>query len=163
MVNGGGDSITPPMAGLEHVLKSWTKDHLAGQLLRYLLVAGAGYLFALITYALALHIGIGPYTAVAITFVLNGLFNFVGFRIWAFLPSGRRPVGELARFCVVASGSLLVNYASFAIFYELVMLPALLAQAMAIAVAAPFGFVANRRWTFRAGQAAANANAAPTR
>jgi putative flippase GtrA len=150
------------MAGREHLLKKWTKDHLAGQLLRYLLVAGAGYLFALAVYASALNVGINPYAAVAITFALNGLFNFVGFRIWTFQPSGRRPTGELARFCVVASGSLLVNYASFAIFYELVELPALLAQAMAIAVAAPFGFVANRQWTFRAEPAAGGVDVTPT-
>lgn len=119
------------------------------QLLRYVVVAGLGYCFAVGVYALELAIGVPEYPAVAVVFVLNGLFNFVGVRLWAFPPSGQKAHRDLGRFAVVAGGSLIINYTSFYLLFSVADLPALLAQALAIAIAAPFGFIANRLWSFR--------------
>jgi putative flippase GtrA len=119
------------------------------QLVRYAIVAGVGYLLALAVYAGELAVGVRPYPAVAVIFVLNGIFNFVGVRRWAFPPSGRTPRSEGLRFTCVAALSLVVNYSCFACLYSLAGVPATLAQAVAIAVAAPVGFVANRLWSFR--------------
>ncbi len=122
---------------------------LAGQLFRYLVVGACGYLLAVGSYAAATAIGVPAYPAVAAAFVLNGAFNFTLFRLWAFPPSGRPVTGELRRFSLVALASLTVNYAAFATLYSLAGVPAVPAQAMAIVVATPVGFLANRAWSFR--------------
>jgi putative flippase GtrA len=124
------------------------------QFVRYGIVAGAGYVLAVAIYALALAVGVPPYTAIIVAFVLNGLFNFTMLRRWAFPSTGRPARSELHRFAAVAVGSLMINYGSFALLYSVLGLPPTLAQAMAITVAAPFGFVANRLWSFRVGRAA---------
>jgi putative flippase GtrA len=126
-------------------------EHAIEQLVRYLIVGGCGYVLAMALYAGGLAIGVPAYPAVAIVFVLNGAFNFTLFRLWAF-PASRRGVdSELRRFCVVALGSLAVNYASFALLYSAAGMPAVPAQALAIVIATPVGFLANRQWSFRAG------------
>ena len=51
----------------------------------------------------------------------------------------------------VAALSLVVNYSTFALLYTVAGLPALLAQALAIIVAVPVGFIANRNWSFASG------------
>ena len=123
-------------------------ERATNQLVRYVVVAGLGYCFAVGVYALELAIGVPEYPAVAGVFVLNGRFNFVGVRLWAFPPSGQKAHRDLGRFAVVAGGSLIINYTSFYLLFSVAGLPALLAQALAIAIAAPLGFVANRLWSF---------------
>ncbi|MGO8904813.1 MAG: GtrA family protein [Solirubrobacteraceae bacterium] len=122
----------------------------SAQLVRYGIVAGCGYLFAVAFYTGELAIGVAPYVALGVAFVLNGLFNFALIRLWAFPPSGRGVRSDLTRFCVVAAVSFAVNYASFAILYSAVGLAATTAQRLAILIAAPVTFLANRLWAFRA-------------
>lgn len=119
------------------------------QALRYLVVGGCGYVLAVAAYAGLIAAGSPAYASVIVVFVLNGLFNFAMVRLWAFPPSGRRAHHDLGRFCVVAGGSLVINYGTFAVLYSGLHLPATLAQGIAIAVAAPFGFLANRLWSFQ--------------
>jgi putative flippase GtrA len=138
-----------PIALVRNHLQGPADDRAFAQLVRYGVVASLGYLFAVVVYALQLAIGVPAYPAVAVVFVLNGLFNFVGVRLWAFPPSGKQAHHDLGRFVVVAAGSLVINYTAFYLLFSVADLPALLAQAVAIAVAAPFGFVANRLWSFR--------------
>lgn len=129
-----------------------SRDHVVGQAARYVAVAGTGLVVALLIFALQIELGVNEYAAVLSTFVINGVFNFVGFRLWAFPRSGYRPVGEVGRFTTVAIGSLGINYSVFAVSFDVVGLSALPAQTVAIAVAAPIGFMANRLWTFKAGR-----------
>jgi putative flippase GtrA len=120
------------------------------QILRYGTVAATGYLFAIALYSGELAVGVTPYTALGIAFILNGLYNFVLMRLWVF-PSTRRPAHrDLARFGAVATLSLTVNYASFGALYSLIGLHPATAQRIAILIAAPVTFVANRQWSFRA-------------
>lgn len=119
------------------------------QFLRYGIVAGLGYLLAISSYSGELAIGIAPYVALGIAFVLNGLFNFAMLRIWAFPPSGRSARSDLLRFCLVAVGSFLVNYATFALLYSAIGLGATTSQRVGILVAAPVTFLGNRAWSFR--------------
>jgi putative flippase GtrA len=118
------------------------------QMMRYGAVVGSGYLLVIAFYANELAIGIAPYAALGIAFVLNGLYNFTLIRFWAFPPSGRRLRSDLGRFGLVAALSLVVNYASFAILYSIVAIGALTAQRLAIFIAAPVTFFANRFWAF---------------
>ena len=119
------------------------------EVVRYGIVVSCGYLLAIGLYAAELDLGVPAYPALGIVFVLNGLFNFSLLRIWAFPPSGRSVGSDLRRFCVVATASLIVNYASFALLYSVVGLRATTAQRLAILIAAPVTFLANRLWSFQ--------------
>ncbi len=124
-------------------------ERLTGQLLRYGIVAGSGYLLAIAFYSGELAVDIPPYMGLGVAFVLNGLYNFALIRLWAFPPSGRSVRSDLSRFCVVAAGSFVVNYASFAALYSGLGLAAATSQRLAILIAAPVTFFANRLWSFR--------------
>lgn len=119
-----------------------------GQIARYVVVAASGYLLAVLVYSVELAFGISPYLALGVVFSLNGLFNFALLRAWAFPPSGRSLRSDLSRFCIVASVSFLVNYASFAVLYSAVSMRPATAQRLAIVIAAPVTFFANRLWSF---------------
>jgi len=125
-------------------------EHPIAQLVRYGMVALSGYALAIVLYIGELAIGIAPYVAFGIVFVINGIFNFSLVRVWAFPPSGRRIHNDLGRFCVVAAASFVVNYASFAVLYSAVGLHPAVAQRLSILIAAPVTFLANRLWSFRA-------------
>lgn len=137
------------MERLTQTLRRPPDDDPRGQAARYLIVAGCGYVLAMVLYVAELAVGMPPYPAIAFVFVANGVFNFVMVRLWAFPPSGRRARSDMTRFWVVAAGSLIVNYSSFAMLYSGLGMPPAIAQAIAIAIAAPFGFLANRLWSFR--------------
>jgi putative flippase GtrA len=138
-----------------------TVNDVLGQLVRYLIVGGCGYVLAVACYAGALAIGVPPYPAVVIVFALNGVFNFTLFRRWAFPRSGNRVGTEARRFAVVALVTLAANYAVFGALYSLAGLPPLAAQALAIVAVTPIGFVANRSWSF--GRAASAGDGRPAR
>ncbi len=142
------------MESIDGLLRAAPSEKVIGQLVRYGIVAGSGYLLAIAFYSGELVIGIAPYLALGIAFVLNGLYNFTLMRLWAFPPSRRGMRSDLGRFCSVAALSLMVNYASFAVLYSGVDLAATMAQRLAILIAAPITFVANRLWSFRAHQSA---------
>jgi putative flippase GtrA len=133
-----------------------TPSHaVAGQLLRYGIVVACGYLVAISVYAGELDVGVDPYPALALAFALNALFNFSLLRVWAFPPSGRTLASDLRRFGVVATASFGVNYSCFALLYSIAGLQAAVAQRLAILIAAPVTFLANRMWSFRAGTSVA--------
>lgn len=125
--------------------------HPAGQIVRYGIVVGCGYLLAISFYSGELALGIFPYVGLGVAFVLNGLFNFFLIRSWAFPPSGRGLRSDLRRFSTVAAGSFVVNYASFAVLYSVLGVEAATSQRLAIVIAAPATFLANRLWSFRTG------------
>jgi putative flippase GtrA len=133
----------------EHILHGTHRESVVGQMLRYGMVAVSGYVLAIVCYAGELDFGVSPYPALGVAFVLNGLFNFALIRVWAFPPSGRSVCSDLVRFCAVAAVSFVVNYSSFAVLYSAIGLRAVTAQRIAILIAAPVTFVANRLWSFR--------------
>jgi putative flippase GtrA len=138
----GGQSI-------RRVLRLSPSNHAPTQVVRYGIVAGCGYLLAIAFYAGELEVGVEPYVALGVAFVANGVFNFLLVRLWAFPPSGRGIGSDLSRFCVVAAASFIVNYASFAVLYSAIGLVATTSQRLAIIIAAPVTFMANRLWSFR--------------
>jgi putative flippase GtrA len=140
------------LRSVEWLLGSDADTRIVKQLVRYGIVAGSGYVLAIAFYTGELSIGIQPYLALGIAFALNGLYNFSLVRRWAFPASGRRFRHDLARFGLVAFLSLLVNYASFAVLYSIIGLHPATAQRIAILIAAPITFAANRLWSFRAAQ-----------
>lgn len=140
------------MERVRQVLLLRPAGHPTVQVIRYGLIAGCGYLLAIAFYSGELAVGIGPYPALGIAFVLNGLFNFAFIRIWAFPPSGRTVRSDLARFGIVAAISFVFNYASFAVLYSVIGIGASTSQRLAILIAAPVTFLLNRLWSFRSHQ-----------
>jgi putative flippase GtrA len=134
----------------ERIARPAPGSGVVGQLVRYGIVAASGYLLAIAFYSGELAVGVPPYLALGVAFVVNGLYNFALVRLWAFPPSGRSVRSDLGRFCVAAGVSLIVNYGSFAILYSSVGLHATTAQRIAILIAAPVTFLVNRLWSFRA-------------
>jgi putative flippase GtrA len=122
----------------------------AGQLTRYVIVGACGYLLAMALYAVEIAAGVDAYVAVPPVFVANGLFNFFLNRHWSFPRSGLPLRTELGRFCVVAVGSLAVNYTSLYLLHGVAGLPPVPAQALAIVIATPVGFLGNKLWSFNA-------------
>ncbi len=154
------------MSRVRRLVGAATREHAIGQIVRYGVVAGTGYLLAIGLYSGELALGIAPYVALGIAFVLNGVFNFMLMRVWVFPRSGRRAHIEFGRFCIVAAVSFVVNYTSFAVLYSGIGLHATTAQRLAILIAAPVTFFANRLWSFRGtaipGRAQADREAAAT-
>jgi len=120
------------------------------ELLRYLVVGGCGYVLAVVLYAAQIAAGASPYAAVPLAFVANGLFNFALNRAWSFPASGRPVRSELARFGVIALASLVVNYSVLFVLHGVAGMAPVPAQALAIVVALPVGFLGNKHWSFGA-------------
>jgi putative flippase GtrA len=120
------------------------------QLVRFVIVGACGYLLAMAIYSVEIAAGVSAYAAVPAAFVINGLFNFSLNRRWTFPPSGRSVQSELARFCAVAVLSMVVNYAALYALHDGADLAAIPAQALAIIVATPVGFLGNKLWSFGA-------------
>ena len=120
------------------------------QLARYIVVGACGYVLAMALYAGEIAAGVDPYVAVPPVFVANGLFNFFLNRHWSFPASGLPLRKELRRFCVVALGSLAVNYTSLYLLHDVAGVAAVPAQAVAIAIATPVGFLGTKLWSFNA-------------
>lgn len=115
---------------------------------RYVVVGGFGYAVNLVVFAVAVRlVGLDEYVALAPAFVLNTLSNFLLNRWWTF--GSRAPLGaELGRFTAVAALLLVTNYTTFHVFFSVLGLPDIAAQALAIVVGLPIGFTINRLWTF---------------
>jgi putative flippase GtrA len=137
------------MVRLKRLLRDPPSGNPAIQFVRYGIIAGSGYLLAIVSYSGELALGIAPYPALGVAFMLNGLYNFALLRRWAFPPSGRTASSDLRRFCGAAGASFAVNYASFAVLYSAVGLLASTSQRLAILIAAPVTFLVNRLWSFR--------------
>jgi putative flippase GtrA len=135
-------------ASIEHAARGGA---ITREIVRYGMVVACGYLLAIAFYSGELHVGVPPYVALGGAFVANGLFNFALFRAWVFPPSGRSVGSDLGRFCGAAALSAVVNYSSFAVLYSVIGMHATTAQRLAILIAAPVTFLANRLWSFRAG------------
>ncbi|MHB2000819.1 MAG: GtrA family protein [Solirubrobacteraceae bacterium] len=142
--------LTRAVRQLVEILRGPPVAHPLNQVVRYGIVVGCGYLLAIALYSGELRIGIPPYAGLGIAFVANGLFNFALVRVWAFPPSGRGLRSDFGRFCTVAAGSFGVNYASFAVLYSGLTVGAATSQRLAIIIAAPVTFLANRLWSFQA-------------
>ncbi|HKJ35660.1 MAG TPA: GtrA family protein [Solirubrobacterales bacterium] len=116
--------------------------------MRYGLVAASGYVLALALFAVMVEVGISPYVAAPVVFVANGAYNFLLFRAFSF-PAGSMAAGsQVGRFVGVAGVSLVVNYGVLYALYGVLGVDPVPAQAVAVATAAPVGFLGNKLWTF---------------
>jgi putative flippase GtrA len=120
---------------------------LESQFLRFCTVGASGYAVNLAVYAALLAAGLHYLAAAAISFFVAALSNYVLNRVWTFRTSRAPVLGQGARALTVSALSLGANQ-----LFLLVLVAAgagnLAAQAVAIVLAAPFSFAANKLWAF---------------
>jgi putative flippase GtrA len=120
---------------------------LESQFLRFCAVGASGYAVNLAVYAALLAVGVHYLAAAAISFFVAALSNYAWNRAWTFRTSDAPLLGQGARALVVSALSLGANQLFLAV---LVAAGAghLAAQAVAIVLATPFSFAANKLWAF---------------
>lgn len=121
---------------------------LAGnQFLRFCAVGASGYAVNLAVYAALLAAGLHYLASAAIAFLVAAASNYLWNRMWTFRASDSPVLGQGARAFAVSALSLGANQ-----LFLVALVGAgaghLAAQAVAIALATPFSFVANKLWAF---------------
>jgi dolichol-phosphate mannosyltransferase len=124
-----------------------TRRLLENQFVRFCAVGASGYAVNLTVYAALLAAGLHYLAAAAIAFLVAAASNYLWNRTWTFRTSGAPVLGQGARALAVSALSLGANQLSLV---ALVAAGAghLAAQAVAIVLATPFSFVANKLWAF---------------
>jgi len=124
-----------------------TRRLFENQFLRFCLVGASGYAVNLAVYATLLDAGLHYLAAAAVAFLVAATSNYAWNRTWTFRTSGAPLVGQGARALVVSGLSLGANQ-----LFLLALVSAgaghLAAQAVAIVLATPFSFAANKLWAF---------------
>jgi dolichol-phosphate mannosyltransferase len=119
------------------------------QLLKFGLVGGSGYLINLAVFAvLAGNLGIHHSVAAIGAFAVAVTNNFLWNRHWTFGPGNGPASFQAVRFFAVSVASLAINLVVLEALLASGSCGELLAQAIAVAVAMPFNFLANKLWTF---------------
>jgi dolichol-phosphate mannosyltransferase len=124
-----------------------TRSLLESQFVRFCAVGASGYAINLAVYAALLVAGLHYLAAAAIAFFVAAASNYLWNRTWTFRTSEAPVLGQGARALVVSALSLGANQ-----LFLLVLVAAgaghLSAQAVAIVLATPFSFAANKLWAF---------------
>lgn len=127
-----------------------TRRLLENQFVRFCAVGASGYAVNLAVYATLLAFGLHYLAAAAIAFLVAAVSNYLWNRAWTFRTSEAPLLGQGGRALAVSALSLGANQ-----LFLLVLVRAgaghLAAQAVAIALATPFSFAANKLWAFAEG------------
>jgi dolichol-phosphate mannosyltransferase len=117
------------------------------QFVRFCTVGASGYAVNLAVYAALIGAGLHYLAAATIAFLVAAVSNYLWNRMWTFRASGAPVVGQGARALVVSGLSLGANQ-----LFLVVLVAAgaghLTGQAVAIVLATPFSFAANKLWAF---------------
>jgi len=120
---------------------------LESQFVRFCAVGASGYAVNLAVYAALLGAGLHYVAAAAIAFLVAAASNYAWNRTWTFRTSHAPLVGQGVRALTVSALSLGANQ-----LFLVVLVSAgaghLAAQAVAILLATPFSFAANKLWAF---------------
>jgi dolichol-phosphate mannosyltransferase len=126
-----------------------TRRLLENQFVRFCAVGASGYAVNLAVYATLLEAGMHYLAAAAIAFLVAAGSNYLWNRTWTFRTSDAPVLRQGARAVVVSALSLGANQ-----LFLVVLVAAgaghLAAQAVAIVLATPFSFAANKLWAFAA-------------
>jgi putative flippase GtrA len=122
---------------------------LENQFVRFCAVGASGYAVNLAVYAALLEVGMHYLAAAALAFLVAAASNYLWNRTWTFRTSEAPVLAQGARAFVVSALSLGANQ-----LFLIVLVAAgaghLSAQAVAIVLATPFSFAANKLWAFAA-------------
>jgi dolichol-phosphate mannosyltransferase len=137
----------PRTAQCEEVAIRTTRRLLENQFVRFCAVGASGYAINLAVYVALLEVGLHYLAAAAIAFLVAAVSNYVWNRTWTFRTSDAPVIGQGARAFTVSALSLGANQL---FLFVLVAAGAghLAAQAVAIVLATPFSFAANKLWAF---------------
>jgi dolichol-phosphate mannosyltransferase len=124
-----------------------TRRLLENQFVRFCAVGASGYAVNLAVYAALLAAGLHYLAAAAIAFLVAAASNYLWNRTWTFRTSGAPVLGQGARALAVSALSLGANQL-FLVALVAAGAGHLAAQAVAIVLATPFSFVANKLWAF---------------
>ncbi len=127
---------------------------LENQFVRFCAVGASGYAVNLAVYAALLAAGLHYLTAAAIAFLVAATNNYLWNRTWTFRTSEAPVLSQGARALVVSGLSLGANQL-FLVTLVAAGAGHLAAQAVAIVLATPFSFAANKLWAFASEQSSA--------
>ena len=117
------------------------------QFVRFCAVGASGYVVNLAVYATLLAAGLHYVGAAAVAFLVAAASNYLWNRKWTFRTSGAPVLGQGARALVVSALSLGANQL-FLVALVAAGAGHLAGQAVAIVLATPFSFAANKLWAF---------------
>jgi putative flippase GtrA len=120
---------------------------LASQFVRFCVVGASGYAVNLAVYAALLVAGLHYLAAAAVSFLAAAVSNYAFNRTWTFQASEAPLLGQGARALLVSGLSLGANQL-FLFAFVSAGATHLVGQAVAIALATPFSFAANKLWAF---------------
>jgi putative flippase GtrA len=147
--NRSADADTRPADKAELVAIRGTRRLLENQFVRFCAVGASGYAVNLAVYAALLAAGLHYLAAAAVAFLVAATSNYLWNRTWTFRTSDAPVLRQGARAVVVSALSLGANQ-----LFLVVLVAAgaghLAAQAVAIVLATPFSFAANKLWAFAA-------------
>jgi dolichol-phosphate mannosyltransferase len=119
-------------------------------LIKFGVVGGSGYIVNLGVFALVESMGSRHFVAATLAFLGAVVNNFHWNRKWTFNAVGKEAVHRQAhRFMVVSVIGFVFSLGVLELLINLGAKP-IIGQAISIAAAMPFAFVANRVWTFAA-------------
>jgi len=117
------------------------------EFIRFCLVGGSGYAVNLAVYAALLGAGLHYLAAAAFAFLVAAASNYAWNRTWTFRSTLAPLVGQGARALLVSGLSLGANQL-FLLALVVAGAGHLAGQAVAIVLATPFSFAANKLWAF---------------
>jgi putative flippase GtrA len=124
-----------------------TRRLLESQFARFCAVGASGYAVNLAVYAALLQAGLHYAAAAAIAFLVAAASNYAWNRTWTFHTAGAPVLRQGARALAVSALSLAANQL-FLVILVAAGAHHLAAQAVAIVLATPFSFAANKLWAF---------------
>ena len=121
------------------------------QLVRFGAVGASGYVVNLAVFAVCVHVlGIDYKLSAVIAWVVSVLNNFVLNRHWTFDARSGPAHFQAARFLVVSLVALGFSLVLLMLLVEVVGVPKVPAQALAVSASMPLNFLGNKLWSFRA-------------
>ena len=117
------------------------------QLIKFGVVGVSGFVINLAIYQA--HLGLGPHTAAAISFVVSAASNYWWNRHWTFVHQKGSFAYQGMRFYAVSLAAFAVNQLWLVLFIDVLDWRKVLSQAIAIILVTPLNFIGNKLWSFR--------------
>jgi putative flippase GtrA len=126
------------------------------ELFKFGVVGATGYVINLIVFAiLVAGLDLHHIPAAVGAFLVAVTNNFIWNRHWTFDAAGGHAGHQAWRFVAVSVAGLGVNLIALTLLVDVAGAPELPGQALAVAIAMPVNFIANKMWTFVGGAARA--------
>jgi putative flippase GtrA len=120
------------------------------QLVRFGLVGGIGFVINLAVYTLCVRVaGIDYHVAAVAAWLVAVANNFLLNRHWTFQARTGKASFQAVRFVAVSLVALGVSLLLLVLFVEVLGVPKVPAQALAVGASMPLNFLGNKLWSFR--------------